>query len=285
MRNCFFVFILIVVIFLIGPFLILLNINQTVLNPEYLKNGLTKTKVYEQILKVDPADIEKLFSKGNSQKGGGEGFDKTMISSITNSIPPAALRDAFEKNFDRAVSDIFYRGSKMVTFEVGDLKSAVLSNRPSPDVAILAGMINDTYTVNVPPQLAKYGGLFARGRLYLGIFAAVLGLLILILLLLARSWKTRFRTSSLVSLIGGLFALTLYVISFVVALPFQKIQLPPSIFQLLFDLVEYFKSSFFRLFLIEGIVLVALAIALFALGFLFKIQTAPQAPNNTTKKK
>jgi len=270
MRNCFFVLLVIIVVLLIGPFLVFFNLNRTILQPAYLKGGLTQTKLYERISSIDPNELRDFLAKSLNLQDNSQKLNTAAIADLTQVIPPQALKEAFETNLDRTVSEVFYRGNATVILEFGGLKSAILANRPSQDTATLVQKIQDTYTVKVPPRILFYGKLVAHGRLYLGIFAAIFGLLVLILLLLAHSWQTRFRALSLIFLLGGLFALATYSFSFVISWSTTAIQLPPSMAKLLSDLVVYFESSFFRLFLIEGIVFVVLAIVLFALAFLFK---------------
>lgn len=271
------VFVVIIFVLLVGPLIIFFNLDRTILSGKFIKTEFAKINIYERILSVDPNEIIKSISGGDATEEELSSFD---LKKVFRAIPEEELKKAFESNLDQATFSLTQTNRNDIQIDLASLKSSVARNSSDPNVAVMMNTIKDSYVYPLPESIVKKRNLFLRLPLYFSIYAVVVGMLFVFAFLLAKGLRTKFRVTSLLLLISGIFCAISYAAGRVIlALP-VKLPLPDVLNQIKDDLVIAIKNDVLKLFLYESIGFILLALAFFLVGFLFKKQEAvkPETP-------
>jgi len=275
------VVVVILFVLLIGPFFIAANLSQTVLSKDFIKTELNKVDLYNRIVKIDPAELVKMFSGG--QEASAE--EVAGFKSIIDLISPNLVKNTVEPNLDRIYKSIFEDGPNLVEIDLSVAKNELLAKAPDPETKKMFSQMQDKYSWTLPKELVKIKNYINKPVKYLLPLGVTLLLLIGLGILLPLSTKAKMRSASFFCLMTALILGSFYLLGRIMAVPLAAISMPQSVKPIVDDLLAVFKSDFVNLFLYEAIGAFTFSIILFALGFLFKRPTEdkPVQISNTAK--
>lgn len=275
MRNCLLVFLIIIFVLTLPVYFFIINFGQT-LTPAFIKSEIKKTGVIEKISQELPSQLASSFSSGGE-------VNQQAIQSSIDQIPNSQIQSTLQSNFDSNLAALSNPNTKELVFDVSNITKSIPPELKS-EIQLSGGpnQIQDKYTYEIPAQIRFYRFLINNLALIKTIGIALFGLLLVLIALSAKGWKTKFRAVSLSLLIPGLaIALPFFMIKFV---PFSLPNMsgvPQVISDVANDLFKVVKVDIAGLYVWEGLGLVICAIVLFALSFLFSSSTNAPIKNDT----
>lgn len=277
MRNCLLAFVVIVFVLLVGPFFAVLNLSQTVLSKDFIKIELNKVDLYNRIVKIDPAELVKMFLGG--QEASAE--EIAGFKSIISSFSPDLIKNTVEPNLDRIYKSIFENGPNLVEIDLSVARNMLLSKAPDQETKQMFSQMQDKYSWQLSKEFVKLKNYINKPVKYLLPFGIVILLLVALGILLPPSARAKMRSASFLCLMTALTLGSFYLLGQMMTIPLATIPVPQSIKPIIDDLLSIFRSDFVNLFFYEAIAAFVLSIILFALGFLFKRPPEEKSPQTS----
>ena len=270
------VFCSLIFVLLVGPFLLTLNLSRTIASPDYVKRSINGADLYQKIVSVDSKELADFFSGGNPNA---DAPPPEFIDQLKKAIGQEDIKQAFEKNFDGAVTAL-KEGKSEYSIDISNLKTRLVRGADSPELSQYFGQIKEKFPVHFPDFIVS----FAKAIKYSSLIILIVGLFLCLLLassiLLARGARSKVRTASLLFLITAIVATIPAVLGYVIDVPLPNLGLPQSIFQAISDVLNNLKDGLARLFALEAAIFAVLAVVLFIIGFF--VPRAKLSPSGAT---
>lgn len=192
---------------IIGPALLVYNLQTTVLSSSTpIENALAKADTYNRILAFGADDLTQMLS--SDERDPQSQISTEQIQQILASIPPDTLRRVCEQALDAYFSSL-RNGTSYVDIDIREIKQKTFGDLPPELKTEVNKSVPDTYQVKLNNKNANlWKFLFTKNSKYymLGIIV-FLGLLTL---LLGRGWRGKIRSLAGLVLITGILALISY---------------------------------------------------------------------------
>lgn len=248
----------------IGPLLLALNLQFTILSSSaYLKESLVKTNAYDRLSSFAADDLLELLQ--NDERDPESQISTAQLQQILASIPPATIQKVAEQGLD-AYFESAQAGGSVVPLDISEIKARTFGTLPAELKAEVDKSVPDTYNIQLTKKHTGFWKMvFNKTYRYYGM--AFTGLLIILALLLGNGWKGKLRSVGSLLLLGGIVAVSLqYILSFISISQLAKLVTPNAsqkLMTLAGDILDRLMLPVIQLFRNEWMFGFGLALLLF----------------------
>jgi hypothetical protein len=263
MRNCLLIFLIIIFSLSLPSFFFFINIGQTI-TPAYIKKELKTSGMLDKISQNLPQDLAKAISEDGS-------VDQKAVNGFISHISNQEIKETLETNIDSNLAALSNPNSKELVFDLSKITGSLPAEFKQAMKESGEQELKDKYVYKIPPEIRIYRYTVNNLRL-IEIYGVISIIVFLVLIaLLARGWRTKFRAVSLSLLLPGIVIFFPFIIFRYLPIKLPDLtELPSIMYVIIQDLFNIVKIDISKLYILEGGILLASALIFFVISFFFK---------------
>lgn len=257
------IFLIVIFALLLPSFFLFINIAQTI-TPAFIKKELSSSGMLDKVSQSLPQDLAKAISEDGS-------INERAINAYISTISNQEIKQVLKENVDTSLAALADPNSKELVFDLSKITGSLPAEFKQAMKESGEQELKDRYVYKIPPEIRIYR--FTVNNLRLIKIYGVVSIVVFLLLiaLLARGFRTKFRAVSLSLLLPGIVVFLPFIIFryLPIKLPDMN-ELPLIASTIIQDLFNIVKIDISKLYILEGGILLGGAIIFFALSFFFK---------------